>query len=86
MGYIIHFIAHLEDDVMNMTIVLIFFFFSFVLCIGICAYLMVSNVGGWGWLLLIIILFFGSIKISSHDTNAECPNCGEKFIIKKDNK
>lgn len=43
--------------------VIAIFFLSLVGSFGIVGFLMYRDVSGWGWLLLVIVLLFGSINI-----------------------
>ena len=72
---------------MNATIVYTAFFLSFALCIWAAAWVISQGLSGWGWILFIVILFYGNVSIQQGDV-VECPKCGHTFdakVAKSDN-
>jgi len=63
---------------MNATVVASVLFLSFTMCMGLVAWLISKNFSGWGWILFVSILFFGSVSIK-HSSTATCPKCGHQF-------
>lgn len=65
-----------------MNIVGIAMFLSFSASIGFCAWLAVrGSVGASILLALFVLLFLGSVKIST-TVIATCPKCGHRFEVK----
>jgi len=66
---------------MNATVVASVLFLSFTMCMGLVTWLISKNFSGWGWILFVSILFFGSVSIK-HSSMATCPKCGHQFDTK----
>jgi len=67
---------------MQFTVVAGFMLASFAACIWACAWLASKEKSGWGWILIVILLIYGSMSISV-DTDAVCPKCNNHFVIGK---
>lgn len=52
---------------MNTTVVSIFFFISAAICFGFIAFLVYYGKDGWGWMLFVWLVLFGSVKIKRDD-------------------
>ena len=70
---------------MNATVVASVLFLAFTMCMGLVAWLITKGISGWGWILFVSILFFGSVSIK-HSTIATCPKCGHQFDTTLQNK
>lgn len=66
---------------MNSTIVFSVIFISFAACMASAAFLASKGMPGWGWILFVSLVFFGSVSIRKTSI-ATCPKCGHAFEVK----
>jgi len=65
----------------NFSIASIALFAGFSASIWAVVWLAAKGVDDWGWILFVVLLFFGSVSIK-HSDMVECPKCGERFEAK----
>ena len=63
---------------MTIPLVTLFYFAALVGAIWAAAWVASKGKEGWGWILFIIVLVFGSMKIRESDI-ATCPKCNHTF-------
>lgn len=74
-----------QGGFMNITVAASFLFVSFAAVMALCGFLMCKGVSGWGWILFVSVLFYGSVSMKNTYT-ATCPKCGEVFKVEPEGK